>query len=108
MKKILLLVGLILISNAHSCLALTNDDFTSADYLKNYNYSDEMIRIVNIQKNKANGLKPTYKYNEPDWYTSSKPVNFIRKASMYFDCGLDDHKFGEGNNINFTTRWDDI
>lgn len=108
MKKILLLAGLILISNAHSCLAFTNDDATSKDYMKTYDYSDDMVRLVNIQKNKANGLKSTYKYDEPDWYTSNKPVNFIRKAFMYFDCGLDDHKFMEGDDIHFTSRWDDI
>ena len=108
MKKILLLAGLILIGNAHYCLALTNDDFNSAGYMKNYNYSDEMVRMVNIQKNKANGLKPNYNRNEPDWYTSNKKVNFIRKAFIYFDSGLDDHKFGEGDEIHFTNRWDDI
>ncbi len=108
MKKYLFILLLALIStNLPSYAFITTDESTSQEYIQNHGYSDEMSRLIDLQNAQINGAKSKYKGKDPDWYTSNKTVNFVRRAFMYFDCGLDDGKFMQ-NNIDFTNKYDDL
>ena len=107
MKKFLLISFILIATNLPSLAYITTDESTSEEYIQNHGYSDEMSRLIDLQNAQTNGAKTTYKSKDPEWYTANKTVNFIRRAFMYFDCGLDDGKFMQ-NNINFTNRYDDL
>lgn len=106
MKKFLTLLLLYSSLVMPASAVITLDELNNQDYIKNRGYSEEMARLVNLQNAQVNGTKNTYKSNEPSWY-SDKKVQFVRNIFTYIDCGLDDGRFMQ-DNINFTTRWNDI
>lgn len=107
MKKFLSILFVLTMVNLPCFSAITPEEATSIEYLNNRGYSQETSRLVDLQKRQINGQPVSYKSNDPDWYHSNKPVNFVRKLFMYLDCGLDDQKFGQ-NNIEYTTKWDEL
>lgn len=107
MKKVLSLLFIYCAVITPSFAFITPEEATSEVYIKNHGHSYEMSRLVDLQNAQINGTKPTYKSKDPDWYTSNKTVNFVRKTFMYFDCGLNDNNFMQ-NNIDYTSRWDDL
>lgn len=107
MRKILSVVFILFMFNLPSFAVITTDEATSQDYIQNHGYSDEMSRLIDLQNAQVNGTATKYKGTDPDWYTSNKMVNAVRKVFMYFDCGLDDEKFMQ-HNTRFTPKWDDL
>lgn len=110
MKKNLQIISVLFVLlavNLPSFAAITTDELTSEKYNENHGHSDEMARLIDLQKAQINGVN-THKFNskDPDWYTSDKRVNFIRKAFIYFDCGLDDGDFAQ-HNTKYTNSWKD-
>lgn len=85
---------------------ITPEEATSVKYIQNHGYSGEMSRLIDLQNVQINGAKTRYVSKEPALYSDIK-VNFIRRAFMYFDCGLDDGKFMQ-RDINYSTRWNDL
>lgn len=106
MKKLLAIVFILIVANMPAS-AITSDESVSVEYIKKRGHSDEMARLVDLQKSRINGTEPTYINPDPEWYKSDKRVNFVRKMFMYFDPGLDNGKFMH-DNIDYTNRWDDI
>ena len=107
MKKLLLILFVLFAVNSHAFAVITPEESTSETYLKNHGYSDETIRLIELQHAQINGIKSTYKRNEPDWYTSNKAVSFVRKIFINLDGGLDDQRFME-HNIRYTNSWNDL
>ena len=106
MKKLLAIVFILIVAKM-PVSALTTDEAVSVNYIKKRGHSDEMARLMDLQKSYINGTEPEYRSSEPEWYKTDKKVNFIRKVFMYFDPGLDNGKFMH-DSIDYTTRWDDI
>lgn len=86
---------------------LSTDDSTSAEYIKKHGYSDEMARLIDLQKSQYNATDKKYKREEPEWYTSNKAVYYIRHAFMYLDSATDDQKFME-HKTNFSNGFNDL
>jgi len=107
MKKILSVVFVLILFNLPCFSVITPEEEISQEYMQNHGYSYEAARLIDLQNTRINGAKTTYKSKDPTWYTTNKPVSFVRKVFMYFDCGLDDGNFGR-NNIDYTPRWDDL
>lgn len=99
MKKIFLAIIFVLILNLPSFAIITPEEATSEDYIINHGYSREFYRVLDSQSAAINGTKPKYKSNEPSWYTSNKPVSFIRRVFIYLDPGLDNGKYASGDDI---------
>lgn len=112
MKKFLSVLFVLFTVNLQSFAVITPEEATSEAYIQNHGHSEEMSRLIDLQNAQINGTKSVYKEKEA-WYTSKlpqymeKPVNFVRRTFMYFDCGLDDGKFMQ-NDIKYTNRWDDL
>lgn len=92
MKKTLAILFVYCALMLPSFATITGDEATSPEYLENHGYSQEMIRLIDLQHAQFDGQKSTYKKREPAYY-SYFPVKWIRKAFIYLDCGLDDGKF---------------
>ena len=107
MKRFLLILTALLLFNLPSSAEITTDEAISQDYIHNHGYSDQMSELIDLQYAQINGQKPKYKSKDPDWYTTDKRVNFIRKVFIYLDPGLENGKFMR-DNINYTNRWDDL
>lgn len=107
MKKFLIVLFVFVAANLPGFAYITTEEAISEEYIQNHGYSDEMSRLIDLQNAQINGEKSKYVGKDPEWYNSNKPVKFIRKVMMYFDCGLDDGKFMQ-NNIDYTTRYDDL
>ena len=97
--------GIFLAFALPSFAILTTDEAISPAYVKNHGDSYEMCHLVDLQKAQINGTQPTY--TPPGKIYKFKPIKFIRRMAMYFDSGLDDGMFMR-NNIDYTTRWDDL
>jgi hypothetical protein len=106
MKKNLLILFAFLTLSLPSFAVITPEEATSQTYMENHGYSNEMSRLMDLNTAQINSTKPKYVGTDPAWY-GDKKVNFIRRAFMYFDCGLDDGKFMQ-NNIQYTTKYDDM
>lgn len=136
MKKILISLLVLMSINLHGFAIVTTEDSTSVNYIKKHGHSDEMARLMDLQKAQINNTNITYKVADkwylehpPEWYdlhlqswysehlpywidskTASKAlsnIKYIRKVFMHLDCGLDDEKFMQ-HNIDYTTRYDDL
>lgn len=105
MKKLLSLICCLLLSAP--CFAdLSVNDISSQKYIDHHGHSDEMARLIDLQKSQINMTNTDYKSPQPEIYLT--PVSkLIRQVFLYLDCGLDDGKFMR-NNIDFTTRYDDL
>lgn len=93
MKKILSLFILYLVCAIPTFAVISTDDTTSDEYITNHGYSSEMARLIDLQNKQINGEPSNYKRNEPEWWYTNKPVNFIRNTFIYLDPVLDDGKF---------------
>lgn len=107
MKNILAIIFIFFVTSLPTFAVITSDEAISEKYIQNHGHSAEMSRLIDLQDSQINGQKLNYKDKDPDWYNSNQFVKFIRRTFMYFDCGLDDGKFMQ-NNIDYTTRWDDL
>lgn len=107
MKKLLSILFVFMTVSIPCFAYITTDESTSETYIQNHGHSDEMSRLIDLQNAQINGVKSVYKGTDPDWYTSNKRVNFIRKVFMYFDSALDDGKFMQ-NDIHYTNKYDDL
>lgn len=107
MKKVFLVLASFFVVTLSANAIITTEEVRSEDYIQNHGHSDEMSRLIDLQNAQINGAKCNYKSKDPEWYTSNKSVNFIRRVFMYFDPALDDGKFMQ-NNIDYSNRWDDL
>lgn len=107
MKNFLSVLLIFMAFSLPASAIITPEEAKSEKYIQNHGHSDEMSRLIDLQNSQINCHNTTYKSKDPEWYTKDKKVNFIRKVFMYFDCGLNDGKFMQ-NNIDYTTRWDDL
>ena len=107
MKKILSVLFILSVFVLPSSAIITPEEATSETYIQNHGHSDEVSRLIDLQKAQINGGKTEYKSKDPSWYNDCLPVKFVRRVFMYFDPGLDDGNFMQ-NNIDYTNRWDDL
>lgn len=107
MKKILFILLVFILFKSPSYAVITTDDVTSPTYIQAHGHSVEMSRLIDLENAQINGVKTKFIGSDPAWYTQNPKVNFIRKAFMYFDCGLDDGNF-MNHDIKFTPRYDDL
>lgn len=108
MKKILTLLFIYIFFHAPCFAAITREEAMSQTYLENHGHSAETVRLINLQNAQINGVQTVYKSKDPDWYTTNKPIKFLRQVFIYFDPGLDDDKFGSKNDIQFTDNWHEL
>ena len=109
MKKIFsaLFLTFVFVSFALPSFAvITPEEEMSETYIKGHGYSDEMARLIDLQNAQINCTQTKFKSKDPALYADKK-VNFVRRAFMYFDGGLDDGKFMQ-HNTKFTPRYDDL
>ena len=106
MKKFLSIIFVIFAINLPTLAALTTDEAISETYIQNHGHSNEMSRLIDLQRSQINCTKTTYKSKDPAWYADKK-VSFVRRIFMLVDPGLDDGQFMQ-NNIDYTNRWDDL
>ncbi|HNW26141.1 MAG TPA: hypothetical protein PKI94_05045 [Candidatus Gastranaerophilaceae bacterium] len=105
MKKFLSLFCVLILSSP-AFADLSVNDISSQKYIDNHGHSDEMSRLIDLQKSQINEVPTEYKSAQPEIYLT--PVSrALRKVFMYLDCGLDDGLFMQ-HNIDYTTRYDDI
>jgi len=92
MKKLLLVAGLLFVSQQIGCAVLSDAEMTSPEYIINSGYSTEMAEMVNYQKSKSLAEE----------FTSIKPVKrckrtkfgrFWRRCLEYIDPMLEDDSF---------------
>ncbi len=107
MKKTLALLFVYAAMTLPSMAVVSTEEVMSETYIRNHGYSDEMVRLIDLQNSQINGRKPTYKNNDPEWYTSNKAVYYVRRIFMYFDPALDDQKFMD-HNLEYTNTYDDL
>lgn len=106
MKKILSVVFVYLAFVMPASAVITTDEAVSDPYIINSGHSDEMARLIDLQRAQINGNKSQYKNDDPDWYASNKKVNFVRKVFMYLDPNLDNEDFMQ-HNTKYTNSWSD-
>jgi len=106
MKKFLSILFLFTVAVLPAYSVLTTDQAISADYLEKHGHSDEMSRLVDLQRSQINGTPATFVSSDPEWY-SQQPYKFVRQVFMFWDKGLDDGKFAQ-NKIKYTERYDDL
>jgi len=130
MKKVLFIIFAIMVINLPAFASISVEETTSRNYTDKHGYSDEMARLIDLQKAQINSTEPTFKkyvwsgkdFRAPIWLTrklpkgyseklenviSEKRVNYIRRIFCYFDSGLDDGDFGT-NEIKFNTGFEDL
>ena len=99
MKKILTFVIMLLVSTSAGMCAMSNGEMTDAVYMKNQGYSDETVRLINMQ------IYDTHKEKEID---NGNPIGRAwRKFNAFIDPAYDDGQFGR-KNTEFINRWDEI
>ena len=106
MKKFLPIFFVLFVINLPSFAAITPEEAASETYIKNHGHSNEMSRLIDLQNSQINSTKIKYESKDPAWYADQK-ISFFRRIFMYFDSGLDDGQFMR-NNIDYTSRWDDL
>ena len=98
MKKILTLTLMLLISASAGMCSISNKEMTNETYMKNQGYSDETIRLINMQIYEPFGEKEK----------QGTPIGRAwRKINAFIDPAYDDGKFGQ-QNIEFTNRWNEL
>lgn len=94
MKKNLLLLGMLVIAASPVLAGVDVHTTTEPYYLRNGNYSDEAIRLIQLDKHYANGIQVPQKkhvYSENAFLNKSGEV--INAVFNYLDPALDDGKF---------------
>lgn len=105
MKKLLVLLGVAVLSSGVSFASIDETKTSDIDILRNQGYSESMLNVVDVAKsfNSYNKGKSRYYRNAMD------RGNFFGKKysylKTYFDPVQDDGLFGE-HQINFSNSWD--
>lgn len=107
MKKLLLVLLMPTMISLPVLAVMTTDDAKSVDYIQHHGYSPETSRLIDLENSQINNVNTTYKSDDPDWYTSNKKANWIRKLFIYVDPALEDGNFGN-NKIQYTTKWNEL
>ena len=97
LKKIYLILSIVLISNLSVNAANAPDDFYSASYLQNQGHSKDAIRLVEIQKFRAENKElPVVdtRYKIGTWHLPQKPSAFLRHLIYEKDPTLYLNEFG--------------
>lgn len=89
---------MLLVSTSAGICAMSNGEMTNETYMKNQGYSDETIRLINLQ---------IYKPFEEQEKQGTPIGRAWRKINAFLDPGYDNGQFGQ-QNIDFTNRWDEL
>ncbi len=99
MKKFLLTVGILAIA-LPAFSSVDVKETTTPEYLDNYGYSDEAVRVIQMQKAMFNGEKyivPVSSQSHAKYYTNNKVWNSLVDATRsfftYLDPALDKGQF---------------
>ena len=106
MKKILFIAGILALMTLPACAEFTVDDTVSESYLRNHEYSDATIQIVNKKIADVNGEE--YKRPVEKEYYETPVTKYVRSFFMYIDPALDDHSFSNNHQIHTTPSWYDL
>jgi len=99
MKRISCIAVLMIFTMAAGFCEISNDMVMSKTFLKNQGFSDEMIRVINLQKYDA--------YTARDTGKLTGGQRMWQKIYAYIDPGYDNGNFGD-KNIIFKNTWDEI
>lgn len=104
MKKLLVLFGIILLSQGISFAAIKTDESANIDTLRAQGYSESALRVIDTVNNIQQGKDGKY----AKYYTKKEGSNLLGRAysrvKEYFDPIQDDGKFGV-HQINFSNDW---
>ncbi len=110
MKRNLLLIGLLAIAAVPAFATMDVRESTTPEVLRNGNYSEECIRIIQLNKAYANAVP----YNEPDpnhikignkFFDTTSDI--VRNIFIYLDPSYDDNKFFT-RDIRMKTGFEDL
>lgn len=106
MKKILFVTGILALMTLPASAEFTVDDTIDNVYLKNHEYSNSTIQVVNKKVASANGEE----YAEPieHEYYETPVAKYVRRFFMYIDPALDDHSFSNNHQIHTAPSWYDL
>jgi len=92
MKKINLTIFIALVMIGLCCIsskAMSPNDSTSADYLKKHGYSAEMVRLVNVQKDRTEQKEvPAEEKNFKKAVWDSKPMKTLKQMFRTSDVTM--------------------
>lgn len=90
--RLLLIAALAIIVQLQSSAAISVDQTTNPQYLKNTGYSDALSSDVSVVK--ARGLGQEYYTQDEVTYKNMTPVaKFLRKFYVYTDPAAEDYSF---------------
>lgn len=110
MKQKLVLLGLLAITAAPAFATMDVRESTTPETLRNGNYSEEAIRLIQLNKAYANAVPANlpdpnhYKIGNKYFDTTS---DVIRTIFMYIDPSFDDNKFFV-RDLRFKTGYEDL
>lgn len=99
MKKFYFIFLMLLFVSAPAFSIIESSQMTDKVYYKNQNYSDEVVRLSDLQK-----FDP-YKETQIEEKYKNPIVKAVRAFFIYIDPGLDDGRYGHSNEIKFTNNW---
>lgn len=97
LNKICLVLAVLLISNLSTNAEVTNDEILDKTYMHNQGYSSDTIRLVEIQKARANGQKALVsdtRYRVGKWYLPQNYSTIMRNLLFEKDATLYTDEFG--------------
>lgn len=99
MKKILTLLGIMVLSAGISMAAMEEDETSNIEVLRAQGYSESALRIMDNVKANNQGLNGNYKRHFTD-----KKKGAYTTLKLYVDPIQDDGDFGN-HQVNFTNTW---
>lgn len=90
--KLLLIAILAAIVQLQSNAAVSVDETTTINYLKNQGFSEQTADMVNVSKARATG-EEYYTKDEAAYRKQNKFVRFWRKLYVYTDPAAEDYSF---------------
>lgn len=102
MKKLLVLLGAVILSSGISFAAIGENETTDIDYLRSLGYSESALQIVDTAKYHGSHGKP--RYYQRNVNNGKKLGKAYTVVKYWFDPAQDDGLFGE-HQINFSNSW---
>ncbi|MCM1338310.1 MAG: hypothetical protein NC191_01405 [Muribaculaceae bacterium] len=106
MKKLLLFTIIAVAAQAGCFAAVSVEQTSSAEYMRNQGFSTQTTDIVNISKARATGQE-AYTKDEAQFRSSNKFVKFVRKFYMYTDPAAEDYSFYH-HDVSTTPTYQDL
>ncbi|EKE02334.1 MAG: hypothetical protein ACD_20C00399G0019 [uncultured bacterium] len=96
-NKISLVLAVLLISNLSANAEITNDEIINKSYMHNQGHSNDVVKLVEIQKARAEGREipiADTRYKVGKWYLPQKYSTFMRNLIQEKDATLYTNEFG--------------